>query len=282
MKFCSECGSKLPEGAKFCGECGTKVNGGSVSKGDDLNEKANAICKSLLDLKNEGVFSGRVTADMLPVIKKAADAGNGLAAFVMGKLHYGGLEIDGNTVVEDNEDKMLDYYRKGAEAGDLFAQSEYGQVLCNEYDDEASGYPWIKKSGENGNVFSLHRMTYAYLDGSYGQEVDFGKALECFKAIVNEKDTYDWPEEMIIRAKGYLQFLPAIIGGDVNAMEGLGKWLKQREAGWDYTWGLGDAGYESEFWLKKAKGDEDDDEDEAEDVEEDDEAEDVDEAEDED
>ena len=45
---------------------------------------------------------------------------------------------------------------------------------------------------------------------------------------------------------------------------------------------LGDAGDESEYWLKKAKGDEDDDEDEAEDVEEDDESEDVDEAEDED
>lgn len=29
MKFCTECGKKLSDGAKFCDECGTKVGGGS-------------------------------------------------------------------------------------------------------------------------------------------------------------------------------------------------------------------------------------------------------------
>ena len=251
MKFCSECGGKLPEGAKFCGECGTKVYGGAQSGASA--EKVNEMCKKLLDVKNEGIYSNRVTADMVSEIKSAADGGNGLAAYVMGKLHFGGLKLDGKTVVADDSDAMMKYYRKGAEAGDPFAQSEYGQELCNEYDDEASGYPWIKKSGENGNVFSLHRMTYAYLDGSYGQKVDFKKALECFKAILKAKGTYDWPEEMIVRAKGYLQFLPRIIGDDdVKAMRDLGEWLKKHEGSWEYSWGLGEAGDESEFWLKRA------------------------------
>ena len=60
-------------------------------------------------------------------------------------------------------------------------------------------------------------------------------------------------------------------------MRNLGEWLKKREGSWDYTWGLGDAGDESEFWLKRAQeidydtdyADEEDDEDEV--VEEDDE-----------
>lgn len=38
MKFCSECGSKLPDGAKFCGECGTRVNGGSAKDNDQFED----------------------------------------------------------------------------------------------------------------------------------------------------------------------------------------------------------------------------------------------------
>ena len=286
MKFCIECGSKLPEGAKFCGECGTRVGGDNSKDKSGLMEKANAVCKKLLDPSRESIHSDRITAEMFPMIKEAADGGNGLAAYIMGQLYFLGLKIGGETVVAHDPDKMLEYYRKGAEAGDPFAQSEYGQQLCNgvigssEHDDgdDAAGYPWIAKAGKNGNVSALHRMTYAYLDGSYGQEVDFKKALECFEAIVKAKDSYDWPEEMIVRAKGYLKFLPKIISDDdIEAMRNLGEWLKKREGSWDYTWGLGDAVDESEFWLKKAQeidydtdyADEEDDEDEV--VEEDDE-----------
>ena len=78
--------------------------------------------------------------------------------------------------------------------------------------------------------------------------------MESFKAIIKAKDNYDWPEEMIVRAKGYLQFLPQIISDDsIEAVRNLGEWLKDREGEWDYSWGLGDADSESDFWLKMAK-----------------------------
>ena len=236
---------------------------GSSSSGDNNNtsKDVDAICKKLLDIKNEGIKKDQVTADMVPIIQNAADDGDGLAAYVMGLLYLNGLEIDGETVVDENPDKMLECLRRGAEAGNSFAQNEYGQQLSNGVDgstdhedaDEEAGFPWIVKSGESGNVFGLHRMTNAYIDGSYGQDVDLRRALECFEKIVEAKDSEEWPNEMIVRAKGYLEFLPGIISGDVKAMHSLGEWLKSQEGDWDYTWGYGDADSESEFWLKKAE-----------------------------
>ena len=234
----------------------------STSNGSDKTNTNNDVlmlCKRLLDPKNEGIHKDQVTADSVTIIQNAADNGNGLAAYVMGQLYEFGLEVDGETIVEEEPDKMLEYYRIGAEAGDPFAQSEYGQQLCNGVDgstehedgDDEAGFPWIVKAGENGNVFALHRMTNAYIDGSYGQKVNFEKALACFKRILEVKDSAEWPDEMILRAKGYIEFLPRIIAGDVGAMRPLGEWLKAHEGDWDYTWGYGDSDSESEFWLKK-------------------------------
>ncbi len=224
---------------------------GATSEGRD---EATRLCLGLLDVKNEGIHRERVTPQMVSVIRNAAESGNGLALYVMGQLHFGGLEKDGEVLVEDDLEKMMDCYRRGAEAGDMFAQSEYGQELCNgvagtQEEDETAGFPWIAKSGENGNLFGLHRMTYAYLDGSYGQEVDYNKALGCFERIVSAGDLVEWPPEIVERAKGYAQFLPKKISGDGNARAALGEWLRSREGEWDYTWGLGDADTESEFWL---------------------------------
>ena len=227
---------------------------GVGDNGNEAKEDAEVLCKLLLDVKNEGIKKDQVAADMVPIIQNAADDGDGLAAYVMGLLYLNGLEIDGETVVDEDPDKMLEYLRMGAEAGNMFAQSEYGQELCIEKGDDEAGFSWIVKSGGKGNVFGLHRMTNAYIDGSYGQEVDLKKALECFKKIVEAKDDEEWPDEMIVRARGYLEFLPAIISGDVKAMRSLGEWLKVREGNWEYTWGYGDADSESEFWLKKAEG----------------------------
>lgn len=227
------------------------------------NEEAEAICKLLLDVKHDRIYKDLITADMVPVIKDAADNGNGLSAYVMGLLYDFGLKIDGKSVVATDADKKYEYLRAGAEAGDPFAQNEYAHQLefgderTEEHFDSAdteSWFPWIVKAGENGNVFALHRMTSAYIDGSDGQRVDLKKALACFEKIVEAKDSEEWPDEMIVRAKGYLEFLPSIISGDAKAMRSLGEWLKSHEGDWDYTWGYGDADSESEFWLEKADG----------------------------
>lgn len=253
---------EISEAEKWFMEESASPERGGGANSNNANEDAEALCRLLLDIKAETIHKDQVTADMVPIIKNAADNGNGLAAYVMGELCLFGLEIDGGTIVRESPDKMLEYLRIGAEAGNAFAQCEYGQQLCNGVDgsadhedgDDEAGFPWILKSGENGNVFGLHRMTYAYIDGSYGQEVDLEKAQECFKKIIEEKDSENWPDEMIVRAEGYLEFLPAIISGDVEAMQSLGEWLKSHEGNWDYSWGIGGADSESEFWLKKANG----------------------------
>ena len=286
MKFCIECGKKLSDGAKFCAGCGTKVVGTTALKATtscrvvDADEEQNmdvaevkALCMKLIDIPNEGIHLDNLTKDLVNVIKKSADLGVGISAYVMGQFYGSGLKIKGETIVPEDADKMLECLRKGAEAGDHFAQGCYGNELCNgvegstdhEDGDDETGFPWIVKAGKNGNVLALHRMTWAYLDGSYGQTPDLRKALECFRASVAAQDAYDWKEEWIERAQGYLKFLPAVIDGDIGAMRKLGEWLKEHEGDWEYSWGIGDSSEESTYWLKKANdagdSDEADDED---------------------
>ena len=276
-----ECGEKLPDSAKFCGNCGTKVAGGAPGNGveakitrDDDTAKVKTLCMKLIDIPNEKIHRDKLTKDMVAVIRDAADRGNGIAAYVMGMLYQWGLKVDGATVVPEDAHKMLEYLRRGAEAGDHFAQSGYGEALRTGADgvfdeDEEAGFRWMSKAGKNGNVLALHRMTWAYLDGSYGQTPDLNKALECFKAIIAAKDMCAWKEEWIERAQGYLKYLPDIIDGDTDAMRKLGEWLKEREGGWEYSWGIGDASDESAYWLKKADDAEEADEADEADVEDD-------------
>lgn len=234
---------------------------------DDAPVEVESLCKRLLDIKNEGIHKDQITAKMVAIIKAAADKGDGLAAYVMGQLCFWGLELDGESIVEEDADKALEYYLMGAKAGNSFAQCEYGVQLCigvdgstdHEDADEESGFPWIEKSGENGNIDGLYRMTCAYIYGDYGQEVDFEKALVCFKKIIDFRDAADWPDEIIERAKGYLKFMSRIISGDVSAMRSLGEWLKLREGDWEHPYGESFGGVDSEsaFWLNMSQKDKD-------------------------
>lgn len=235
-----------------------ECNGEAPSSGE-------SFCVRLLDIYNDGIHKDRITVDMVPAIQEAADNGDGLAAYVMGKLCESGLEIEGETIVEEDADAMFDYYRKGAEAGNKFAQGEYGIMLCNGWEgssehedgDDEAGFPWIEKAGENGNVLALHRMTYAYLDGSFSQFRDLDFAYRYFSAILAVKDKEGWKAEFFERATGYVKYLPKIIRGDSKAMRALAKWLKEKEGGWEYSWGLGEKSTESEYWDERALCEED-------------------------
>ena len=220
-----------------------------------------ALCLPLIDVANEGIHKGKISREMVGAIKDAADKGHGMAAYVMGRLYgSGGLQTYGEVVVPEDMDEMLKYLRIGAEAGNLFAQGCYGNELrvgvdgsSNHKDgDDAAGYPWIFKAAEQGDVLSLHRLSYDYLGGSSYLKVDIPKALECFRAILAAKDAYAWNKEWIERAKGYVEFLPEIINGKIDSMCQLAEWIKKREGGWGWSWGLGDAQNESSYWLKKA------------------------------
>ena len=52
----------------------------SAESSDDVSNNANedvkALCKKLLDIKNEGIRKDQVTADMVPTIQSAADDGD--------------------------------------------------------------------------------------------------------------------------------------------------------------------------------------------------------------
>jgi TPR repeat protein len=271
MKFCPECGSKLVEGAKFCGSCGAKLL--KEVESFDIDK----FCKSLIITSDEGVCTEKVTSeDVFFKIKDAADRGNGLAAYVVSSMYSYGFDLNDKELLPGDPDERVRYLFIAAKAGCHFAQSELGNALwCGIEDSEdyeegehPDSFYWIEKAAKQGNVFALHRASYAYLDGDYGQKVDWTKALDCFKDIIEAKDTEVWKDEWIERATGYLRYFPQIIEGDKTAMQKLGEWLKERESNWDYSFGLGGI-EESAFWLKKAKSGEDvdnDDEEEDEDL----------------
>lgn len=262
MKFCTECGNKLSDGAKFCASCGMKLLREEVESFD-----VNKYCKSLIDTTDEGVCTEKVTSEeVFSKIKDAADNGNGLAAYVMSWMYLGGFDLNGKELLPVDSDERVRYLFIAAKAGCHFAQSELGNALwCGIEDSEdyeegehPDSFYWIEKAANQGNVFALHRASYAYLDGDYGQKVDWDKALDCFKSIIDAKDAEVWKDEWIERATGYLRYFPQIIEGDKAAMQNLGAWLKERESNWDYSFGLGGTD-ESEFWLNKAKANDNDD-----------------------
>lgn len=259
MAYCVECGTKLSDSAKFCVNCGTKVigrNSGDSEGGSRCCGDIKALCKDLLDIGNGTIRTGKITREVLDAVKKHADEGSGIASYVMGELNFLGLEIDGDEVISYDPDAMMEYLFKAAKAGCHFAQGALGNYLWSgvdgseDYEDgnDPDSFSWITKAAKNGNVLALHRMTFAYLGGDYGQKVDFEKALECFKSIIEAKDSEAWNQEWIDRASGYLRYLPAIIDGDEQSARKLADWLKEVESDWDWSWGIGDADTESEFW----------------------------------
>jgi hypothetical protein len=268
MKFCPECGAKLSEGAKFCGSCGAKL---ICNEGKTFDVEG--ACKDIINIPEEGIFEEKITTDLLEKIKEAADNGVGIAAYILSRLYQYGFELDGKEAVPVDADKRLKYLLKAAEAGCHFAQGELGNELWVGFDcsnptyekgEHPDSFMWIEKAAKSGNVLALHRATYAYLDGGYGQKADWSKALECFHAIIAAKDTENWNEEWIERAIGYLRYYPQIIKGDTEAMRLLGEWLKAKESSWDWSWGIGEEIEESSFWLKKAKAEDEVDDDDKE------------------
>lgn len=273
MKFCPECGSKLTEGAKFCGSCGKKLLCEDTSSFD-----VEKLCKDLINVPEEGLYDKKITLAIYKKIKEAADKGVAIAAYVIGRMYLWGHYLDDEEISPSNHDECIKYYLIAAKAGCHFAQCELGNQLWIGFDESSDStyekgehpdsFYWIEKAAKQKNVLALHRASYAYLGGDYGQKADWGKALECFQAIIAAKDTENWNEEWIVRATGYLRYFPQIINGDTEAMRSLGEWLKERESSWDWSYGIADESEESAFWLKKAKSGEDidDDEDEEDDL----------------
>lgn len=267
MKFCTECGSRLSDGAKFCGSCGTKIVCAEPSNFD-----IEKFCKELIDISEEGLYDEKITLEKYKKIKEAADNGVGIAAYLVGKMFLWGHYLEDEEISPSDQDESIKYYLIAAKAGCHFAQCELGNQLWIGFEEasdpvyEKGEHPdsffWIEKAAKQENVLALHRASYAYLDGDYGQKADWDKALECFKTIIIKKDTEPWNEEWIERATGYLRYFPQIMKGDAEAMRQLGEWLKEREDKWNWSYSLGGESEESAFWLKKAKaaiGEEEDD-----------------------
>ena len=215
------------------------------------------MCKQLIDISSDSyikIHRDKITADMVRAIQDAADKGVGLATVVMGCLHdFNGLEINGRNVVEVDHEKAMEYYRKGAEAGDLLAQGTYGIRLAVEdrKEDIELGFQWLVKAGANGNIESLYLLaTGGYIYGRYGHDRDLIKSLECFKAILNTKDKDAWYQGYISSAEGYVKFLPSIIDNDAKAMLALAEWIESDEK-------YEDTGFDDDhvYWMEQAAKD---------------------------
>ena len=244
---CEKCNGT---GKVTCASCkGTGKEECSLCKGAGSID-VEAICKQLIDISSDSYVKIRkdnITADMVRAIQDATNKGVGSATVVMGLLHDNGLEINGRAVIERNDKKAMEYYQKGAEAGDLLAQGAYGIRLAKKEDKEA-GFQWLIKASENGNIESLYLLAIdGYIYGKYGHDRDLAKALECFKAILNAKDKDAWYHGYISSAEGYVKLLPSIINNDSRAMLALAEWMESNEKYEDRT-----NGEDHVYWMEQA------------------------------
>ena len=250
---CEKCNGT---GKITCASCkGTGKEECSLCKGIGSID-VEAICKQLIDVSSNSyveIHKDKITADMVRAIQDAADKGIGSATVVMGLLYDYGLKINGKTVLASNDKKAMDYYRKGAEAGDALAQGNYAEGIMEasekRKEDEEVAFQWLVKAGENGNIRSLYLLAIdVYIYGEYGQDRDLVKSLECFKAILNAKDRNSWYQRYISSAEGYVKFLPRIINGDSKAMLALADWMDSNEK-------YEERFYEHKYWMEQAAED---------------------------
>ena len=145
------------------------------------------LCKDLINVPEEGLYDKKITLAIYKKIKEAADKGVAIAAYVIGRMYLWGHYLDDEEISPSNHDECIKYYLIAAKAGCHFAQCELGNQLWIGFDESSDStyekgehpdsFYWIEKATKQKNVLALHRASYAYLGGDYGQKADWGKAL---------------------------------------------------------------------------------------------------------
>jgi hypothetical protein len=119
----------------------------------------------------------REFAKALPLLQKAADAGNPIAMNNLGVLYQ-----SGEGVVQDYG-RAAEWYLKAADAGNYDAMANLG-CLYRDGKSVAQDYgkarEWFQKAADAGNSLAMNSLGVLYLNGN-GVAQDYGKAREWFQ-----------------------------------------------------------------------------------------------------
>jgi TPR repeat protein len=123
-------------------------------------------------------------AKALPLLQKAADAGDTYGIYALGDLYE-----NGRGVAKDYG-KARQWYQKGADAGDTLAMVrlgilyEYGKGVAKDY---GKARQWYQKAADAGDMFGMEHLGHLYKNGK-GVAKDYGKARQWYqKAADAEK-----------------------------------------------------------------------------------------------
>lgn len=223
------------------------------------NVNVDVICSNMIDPSlddQDGLNLDGFQFESLGILRDAAENGNGTAAYLVGRLFFEGWSSEGASIAVDKE-KAVDYFCKGAELGNAYAQRYYATCLhegIGGKTDNDAAFQWLVKAADQGDAHALYELASIYLTGGWGQPVDLNKALSCCKAIEKKNiDANEGDNVYLEFAKGHSKFLPAIIKGDRSAMLELSKYFKEEVEdvldGWVSVPGYGKL---SDFWREVA------------------------------
>jgi len=136
-----------------------------------------AQAKSYLDAKD--------FAKALPLLQKAADAGDTDAM-----LNLGWLYANGNGGGQDFG-KSREWYQKAADAGNTDAMLNLGWLYANGYGgftDFDKAREWYQKAADAGNTDAMLNLGELYANGDGGGQ-DFGKAREWYQKAADAGNT---------------------------------------------------------------------------------------------
>lgn len=225
------------------------------------NVNVDVICSNMIDPSlddQDGLNLDGFQFESLGILRDAAENGNGTAAYLVGRLFFNGWSSESASIAVDKE-KAVDYFCKGAELGNAYAQRYYATCLhegIGGKTDNDAAFQWLVKAADQGDAHALYELASIYLTGGWGQPVDLNKALSCCKAIEKKNiDANEGDNVYLEFAKGHSKFLPAIIKGDRSAMLELSKYFKEEVEdvldGWVSVPGYYNL---SDFWKEKASG----------------------------
>lgn len=216
---CSKCDGSGIIGCDTCKETGKVVCGACKGSG---SVDVEAMCISLVNVADEcqlSIYKDRVNHDMALVIFDAANQGVGVAAYVADHLKGSYRELAGEK----------DYFDLAVNADNVFARYVYCTDGFGELgeDDLMCFKLWAGK----GFVPALEILALQYQgighfdDECEGTEEDLQKSLECWKHILEVKNSKGWNKATIMMAERQVKYLPTVIRGDRHAMLDLGRAL---------------------------------------------------------
>lgn len=122
--------------------------------------------------------------------QQAAEQGHTGAEYWLGSCY------DEGEGVREDKYKAMEWYRKAAEKGYMYAQHDLAELIEFELGGMTEAFGWYKKAADQGHTESALRVARLYKDG-IGTERSYEKAMEYFNKVVNSKaDAFDKQDSM--------------------------------------------------------------------------------------